>query len=117
LPSLICLNGPGAGEIDCSRFIARIARFGQANRPLRWGIFAWAPTQGTGSVRSIPTPCPLALSIGFALYMLAGSAHADVGAVAAQSKAPACPIGAMRCAKKADDFSLCKPNAMLEFYD
>ncbi len=68
-------------------------------------------------MRLTPAPCPLALSIGFALYMLAGSANAEVGTPAAQAKSPACPIGAMRCAKKADDFSLCKPNALLEFYE
>ena len=57
----------------------------------------------------------LPLSIGFALHAAAAAPPAPAGSPS--TDAPACPIGVYRCPKKADDFSLCKPSALLEFYE
>ncbi len=55
------------------------------------------------------------MSIGFALHAAAAAPPAPAGNPS--TDAPACPIGVYRCPKKADDFSLCKPSALLEFYE
>jgi len=56
----------------------------------------------------VPRPVlrPLVLTIGLALAVPPALADPP----------PACPIGTLRCPHKSDDFSLCKPNALLDFY-
>ena len=69
-------------------------------------------------MRSLFVPRLLALSIGFALNLgLADSALAANSAGAGAAAAAYCPLGVVRCPKKEDDFSLCKPNDLLKFYD
>ncbi len=48
----------------------------------------------------------LVLAIGLAMHQL----------VLADEGAPSCPVGVIKCPKKADDFASCKRNALLDFY-
>jgi LPS-assembly protein len=51
-----------------------------------------------------------------ALRLLAFATLTALYGSAASGQASTCPADAARCARAADDFSLCKPNALLDFY-
>ena len=47
----------------------------------------------------------------------AGAQGAAAATATAKSPPPACPLGTFRCAPRPPDYAMCRPNALLEFYD
>jgi len=69
-----------------------------------------------------PTLSPhrlLALATTLALLAAPAESDAQAPAAAATGKAavPACPLGTFRCEPRPPDYAMCRPNALLEFYD
>lgn len=61
------------------------------------------------------------LALATTLALLAAPAEADAAAPAApaagKAAVPACPLGTFRCLPRPPDYAMCRPNALLEFYD
>jgi LPS-assembly protein len=68
------------------------------------------------------TLCPrrvLAMATALALLAAPAAVGAQGAATTAASKPPppACPLGTFRCVPRPPDYAMCRPNALLEFYD
>jgi LPS-assembly protein len=63
----------------------------------------------------------LAVAAALALFGGPGPAAAGTqpsqGTSGADEAVPSCPLGAFHCAPRPDNFALCRPNALLDFYD
>lgn len=62
------------------------------------------------------------LAVAAALALIGGQAEAQSTSPEEDTKpaanaTPTCPLGSFRCAPRPDNFTMCRPNAMLEFYD
>jgi LPS-assembly protein len=61
------------------------------------------------------------LAVAAALALISTQVEASTGqnhpATAADEATPACPLGAFHCAPRPDNYAMCRPNALLEFYD
>jgi LPS-assembly protein len=62
------------------------------------------------------------LAVAAALALFGGTAEAQTTPLQATAPAPpasepACPLGTFHCPPRPENFALCRPNAMLEFYD
>ena len=71
--------------------------------------------------RRLPPRRLLAIAASLALL---GSGQADAGSRANQKRQASldgsetvCPLGTFHCAPRPDNYALCRPNALLEFYD
>lgn len=71
--------------------------------------------------RLLAVAAALALVVGpaDAQFSKGTGSHSNKGRRAASldGSEPACPLGSYRCAPRPDNFAICRPNAMLEFYD
>jgi LPS-assembly protein len=60
------------------------------------------------------------LAVAAALALIGSQANAETaqpGPTTTQSAATACPLGTFHCAPKPPSYAMCRPNAMLDFYD
>jgi LPS-assembly protein len=71
--------------------------------------------------RTLPPRRLLAVAAALALFggpLEAQTAPAPASAATSTSdSATSCPLGAFRCPPRPDNYTLCRPNALLEFYD
>lgn len=76
-------------------------------------------TPSSTTPHTLPPRRLLAVAAALALFggtVDARSAPAQAAAPASDT-APTCPLGAFRCPARPENFALCRPNALLEFYD
>ncbi|HEV2620521.1 MAG TPA: LPS assembly protein LptD [Frateuria sp.] len=73
------------------------------------------------SPRALPPRRLLAVAAAIALFGGPAQAHAALAKAHAKAAAdegvPSCPLGTFHCPARPENFAMCHPNALLEFYD